>query len=84
MLCDAGFGMGGVWWVILCVAIMLAMLALIVVGMVLLAKGLSGWRGRTSAAGPQGHSAPGSGSKHALQILEGRYARGDINREEFM
>jgi putative membrane protein len=71
-------GAGGV----LMVVIMLAVLALIVVGIVLLVRGL-GRHDHVQQSPSQGLQ-PGPGSKGALQVLEERYARGEIQREEFL
>lgn len=65
------------------VVVMLAVLALIVIGIVLLVRGLT--RHDHVQPGPsQGPPPPSTGSKIALQVLEERYARGDIQREEFL
>jgi putative membrane protein len=62
--------------------IMLVVLALIVVGIVLLVRAFSGHQhggqGWTQA------SPAGPPAKSALQVLEERYARGEIDREEFL
>ena len=75
-----GMGAGGVIWVV----VMLAVLALIVVGIVLLIRGLSGRRDYGQAGYPQGPPTGGPAPKGALQVLEERYARGEIDREEFV
>jgi putative membrane protein len=75
-----GMGVGGVIWIVL----MLAVLALIVVGIVLLVRGLSGRHDYGKAGYPQGPPPAGAGSGTALQVLEERYARGEIDREEFL
>jgi putative membrane protein len=64
------------------IVIVLAALALIVVGIILLFRGLS----RQQHAGSVWTQAPPTGSapKSALQVLEERYARGEIDREEFL
>jgi putative membrane protein len=63
--------------------VMLAVLALIVVGIVLLARGLT--RHDHYQPGPSPHTPPvGPLPKSALQVLEERYARGEIQREEFL
>ncbi len=64
------------------VVVMLVAAALVVVGIVLLVRGISGRDHVRSSAS----SAPpfGSGSSRALQVLEERYARGEIQREEFL
>ena len=74
-----GMGAGGVIWIV----VMLAVLALIVVGIVLLVRGLSGRHYHGQVGYPQGPPSGSPGSRSALQILEERYARGDIDREEF-
>jgi putative membrane protein len=82
MMWDGGFGMSGGWvfgWVI-----MLIVLVLIVVGIVLLVRGLSGRQDHDQMARPQGPPPAEPGPKRALQILEERYARGEIDQEEFM
>jgi putative membrane protein len=83
MMWDGGYGMGaeGVIWLV----VMLAVLALIVVGIVLLVRGLSG-RGdyRQSSSSVMTPGPNGAGQVTPLQILELRYARGEIDREEFL
>lgn len=83
MMWGWGNGMGAAGGVI-GVVIMLAILALIVVGVVLLVRGLSGRQDYGQGGYPQGPPPGGAGPKSALQILEERYARGDIDREEFL
>lgn len=75
-----GMGAGGVIWIV----IILAVLALIVVGIVLLVRGLSGRHDYGQAGYPQEPPPAGARPKTALQILEERYARGDIDQEEFL
>ena len=60
---------GGMWWMMLLPAVVLAVLT--VVG-VLVVRGLWDRFGGRS-----------SGSSGALSLLEDRYARGEIDREEF-
>jgi putative membrane protein len=62
--------------------VMLAVVALIVVGIILLVRGLS--RQDQVQPGPPQGPPPASGSKTAIQVLEERYARGEIGREEFV
>jgi putative membrane protein len=75
-----GMGAGGVIWIV----VSLAVLALIVVGIVLLVRGLSHRTDYGASGYPQGPLPGSEGPKTALQILEERYARGDIGREEFL
>jgi putative membrane protein len=81
MMWDGGNGMDG-WGSAVWVVIMLAVLALIVVGVVLLVRGTLGRHEAGQPAQAQGLTPPASGS--ALQVLEERYARGEIDREEFL
>jgi putative membrane protein len=74
---DWGGGSGA-----LMVIVMIAVVALIVVGVILLVRGLSR-HGHGQPGAPQG-PPPGAGSSGALQVLEERYARGEIQREEFL
>jgi putative membrane protein len=62
--------------------LMLAVLALIVVGIVLLVRGLTGHE--HAQPGPSPGPPPGPVAKTAIQVLEERYARGEIDREEFV
>jgi putative membrane protein len=71
-----GAGMALMWLV------MLAVLALIVVGIVLLVRGLT--RHDQVQPGPPQGPPDGPGRSGALQVLEERYARGEIQREEFL
>lgn len=65
-----GFGSGGMWfgWIF-----MLLFWGLVILGIIAIAKWLIGGAG---AGRPSRGQSP-------LQILEARYARGDIEREEF-
>lgn len=70
----------GTAWIVVIVAV----LALIVVGIILLVRGLSGQRDYGRPGYHQG-SPPGSGGpSNALRVLEERYARGEIDQEEFL
>ena len=80
---DGGHGMdsAGVLWMV----VGLAVLVLIVVGVVLLVRGLSERQGTGQAGGlPDAGPSAGSGASSALQVLEDRYARGEIDRKEFL
>lgn len=79
-----GFGGGGYGWV--GVALTLGFLALIVVGIVLVARGRGGSGGDRVPGPPPGteHPPQGPARSTALAVLEERYARGEIDREEFM
>ena len=82
MMWGGGFGMGAGWivgWIVI-----LAVLALIVVGVVLLIRGLSGRHDYERTGHPQGPPPGGAAPKSALQVLEERYARGEIDQEEFL
>lgn len=61
---------------------MLVVLALIVVGIILLVRGLN--RHDYVQPGPPQGRPSGPSSTSALQVLEERYARGEIQREEFL
>jgi putative membrane protein len=63
---------------------MLALCVLVVVGIVLLVRGL--WSGGEGGAAGRGEDRPAQGDgahERALGVLEERYARGEIEREEF-
>jgi putative membrane protein len=77
-----GNGWGGAGSAIM-VVFMLAVLALIVVGIILLVRGLTRHDHVEPGQPPQG-PPPGISSRNALQVLEERYARGEIQREEFL
>lgn len=85
MMWDGGWGMGGAGGMIGLV-IMLAVVALIVVGVVLLVRGLGGRHDSGQYGPPAGQQPPPGGyaPQSALQVLEERYARGEIDREEFL
>lgn len=64
----------GGWWGLIMGLLWLAFLALIVVGVVLLVRSLS----RTD-----GHTASSTANKTALDILAERFARGEIDQNEY-
>lgn len=66
-------GMGMSWWMSL---LSILFLTAIVIGVVLLVKAIVG---RTSASG--GSATPDG--QRALNVLDERYARGEIDRNEF-
>jgi len=68
---------GWYWWMGLHGLIWLLFIALLVVGLVALIRFL--WRG-----GPAHPTARGTGRSAALDLLEARYARGEIEREEYL
>ena len=57
---------------------MLLLWALIIVGVVVLVRWMAGSSGK-SGSGPHSHSHPRS----ALDVLKERYARGEIDKQEF-
>ena len=83
MMGNGGFDMGGGWifgWIM-----MIVVVALIVVGVIFLVRGLSGRNDHSQAGQAQGPpSSGGPAPKSALHVLEERYARGEIDREEFV
>jgi putative membrane protein len=73
--------MGGGWifgWIM-----MIVVVALIVVGVIFLVRGLSGRNDHSQVGQSQGPPPAGPAPQSALQVLEERYARGEIDREEF-
>lgn len=81
MMWGGGNGWGGAGGAVM-VVVMLAVLALIVVGIILLVRALT--KHDHVQPGPPHTPAVGPLPKSALQVLEDRYARGEIDREEFL
>jgi putative membrane protein len=81
MMWGSGNGWGDAGGAIM-VVFMLAVLALIVVGIIFLVRGLT--RHDQVQPGPPQAPPPGPRGSGALQVLEERYARGEIQREEFL
>lgn len=62
---------GGVeWWMVL---LMVSFLTLVVVGVALLIRSSSGG----------GQSGPGRQTRESLEILDARFARGEIDKDEY-
>ena len=79
------WGWGSAWGdagAALMVVVMLAVVALIVIGIVLLVKGTS--RHDHGQPGPPQGPPLGPAGRNALQVLEERYAHGEIEREDFV
>lgn len=64
--------------------LMLALLAFVVVGIVVLVRGLGGSSGGTQSAGREKPRPETPLRATALDGLEERYARGELDREEFL
>lgn len=63
--------------------VMIVFWVAVLVGVVFLVRYLATRPGGGSGQSP-GSPAPGQGGSEALRILEERYARGEIDREEFL
>ena len=72
-----GNGMGGMGWSWLFGALLLLGLTLLVV------VAVRGLRGRTSRGGPTAAGDQPSGRSQARNILDERYARGELSSEEY-
>jgi putative membrane protein len=71
-----GYGGGGAVWMFLMAGFWVAL----IVGVVVLIRGLGAGGERTAATS----GAPGASPETALQILKRRYARGDVDRSEYL
>jgi putative membrane protein len=81
MMWGGGNGWGAAGGALMAV-VTLAVLALIVVGIILLVRALT--RHDYVQPGPPPGPPTGPSRSSALQVLEERYARGEIQREEFL
>ena len=70
---------GGYWWMGLHGLMFLIVTALLVVGIVLAIRHLARTEGRPTQTAPSD-----SGRQSALGILDSRYARGEVDREEYL
>lgn len=77
---------GGGAWGLASGLLSLVFLAVLVIGVVLVVRALLGSQSRSSESGQNGPppAVRGYEGSSALHILEERYARGEIDREEFL
>ncbi|MBN1630024.1 MAG: SHOCT domain-containing protein [Thermoleophilia bacterium] len=83
MRCSGGFGFDSAVSII-GILILIAVLALIIVGIVLLIRGFSGRRDYSQMEELPEPSPGGPPSDSAPRLLRERYARGEIDREEYL
>lgn len=76
-----GWAGGGYGWVSVILA--LVFLALVVVGIVFLVRGFGGSSRSAPPMSREEHTSEAPRKAAALDVLEERYARGEIDREEF-
>ncbi len=78
-----GYGMGG-WGVLVMAVGMVAFWGLVVAGVVLLVRSLSGqWGGRREPVPPAPPLPPAPTAWGAQQVLAERFARGEIDEQEY-
>jgi putative membrane protein len=84
MMWNGPFGMmgGGGWFWPFHLIILLLFWALIIMAVVMLLRYAIGWGGHPMGPGMMGHGM--QQRSPALDILEERYARGEIDRDEFL
>lgn len=82
-----GFADGWSWFWPFHFIIPLLFLALIITAVVLLVRYAAGWGSHPMGPGMMGHGMMGHGMERrssGLDVLEERYARGEINRDEYL
>jgi putative membrane protein len=73
-----GSGMGGMWWYWLFGLLVVLGITLLVVVLVRVLGG-----GTNRSGSPAGLGAPPAGPSQARRILDERYARGELSKEEY-
>lgn len=76
----SGFGMGGTWWFGLLLIIGIALL--VVLAIRTLGGGID-WGNRAGANSAPRDGATQPGRSHARQVLDERYARGELDTEQY-